>query len=50
LILPRGTHTKLDIMIEGTAQESGDFCLELIGVVCLIEGTRSGNFLCGGQI
>src|SRR2546425_303073 len=33
MFLPRGTHTKLDIMIEGTAQESGDFCLEFIGVV-----------------
>src|SRR5205085_11854439 len=39
MFLPRATHAKLDIMIECTAQETGDFCLEFIGVVCLIEGT-----------
>lgn len=49
MFLPSGTDTTLDIMMEGIAQKSGDFCLEFIGIVCLIECTCSGNFLCGGR-
>ena len=47
MLFPSGTHAALDVLIEGAPQEPSDFCLELIGVVGLIECTRSSDFFCG---
>lgn len=49
MLLPSGTHAAPDILIEGSPQECGKFCLVFIGIVAFIECAGSRDFLRGGR-